>query len=88
MFSAFALPVHIFMLTHGFEMEATPVASSYFFILISSALYHGLYRTKTIFFDLGFGKYQKTIGWILTLIFIAGATAAFYIFFMAGIVSK
>lgn len=84
MLSAFILPIHIFLfLTPGsIEMRlSNPLLRIYFFILFISALYHGLYRTKTILFDLGFGKYQKMSGAIMTVLFLIFTGAVGYLVF-------
>lgn len=71
MLSAFILPVHLWALSNSRFMNLnTLFFRLYFFVLFIAALYHGLYRTKTILFDIGLIKYQKTIGWVATIIFL------------------
>lgn len=53
MLSAFILPVHIWALANNYSMKLNPwFFKIYFGVLLFSALYHGLYRTKTILKDL------------------------------------
>lgn len=67
MLSAVILPIHLWAITHGYEMKLDNFFFRlYFFVLISAALYHGLYRTETILFDLGILKHGK----INTVIFL------------------
>lgn len=85
MLSAVTLPIHIFLfLTPGsVEMRLDhPIFRIYFFILFISALYHGLYRTKTILFDLGLGKYEKIIGTVTTIIFLLFAALTIKLLFL------
>lgn len=84
MLSAFILPIHLFAVLNGSPMKLdSPLLRSYFFILIIAALYHGLYRAKTILFDLGLEKYQKTIGWLAVIIFLFYAFNAAALFFFS-----
>lgn len=51
--SAFLLPAHIYLTMAGWKIKLTPwYFKLYFGILFFSALYHGLYRLKTILKDL------------------------------------
>lgn len=53
MLSAFILSVHIWALMNGYSMKLDSLFFKiYFSVLFFSALYHGLYRTKTILKDL------------------------------------
>lgn len=71
MLSSFILPIHVWTLAHGYSMNLGWLLSRlYFFILFTSALYHGLYRTKTIAFDIGLLKVEKILGPVLSIIFI------------------
>lgn len=72
MLSAFILPVHVWALMSGNHMKLSWLpARLFFFVLFGAALYHGLYRTKTILFDLGVTRGLKVIGIILSLVFVA-----------------
>lgn len=52
-FAAFTLPIHIFALLTGWKMKLDPAFFKlYFAVLFFSALYHGLYRLKTVLKDL------------------------------------
>ncbi|MEK7524413.1 MAG: hypothetical protein AAB588_05295 [Patescibacteria group bacterium] len=87
MLSAFILPAHIWALSSKdsimYLMESF-LFRAYFFILILCALYHGLYRTKTILFDVGITKYQKSIGITLMLLFfVFMLLATVYLFILA-----
>ncbi len=76
MLSAFILPVHIWALSHGYHMDFPwwPFRL-YFTVLMIAALYHSLYRVKTICFDLGFGTHEKAIEAFCALLFLlASAT--------------
>lgn len=80
MLSAFILPIHLWAVLSGASMKLNSLLfRGYFFILIIAALYHGLYRTKTILFDLGLGKYEKIIGLLAVIVFL------FYIFNAASL---
>ncbi len=71
MLSAFILPIHVWALAHGYAMNLSNIFFRlYFLVLFIAALYHGLYRAKTILFDLGLGKYQKAIDTIATITFL------------------
>lgn len=84
MLSAFILPIHLWAAFNGSPMKLDSMLfRGYFFILIIAALYHGLYRTKTILFDLGFGKYQKTIGLLAVIVFLFYAFNAASLFFFS-----
>lgn len=53
MISAFVLPVHVFAIMAGFLPRVDAwYFKLYFFVLFFSALYHGLYRLKTVLKDL------------------------------------
>ena len=88
MLSAFTLPVHFFALYEGIRprlhftfLGTTLVGRGYIFILIFAGLYHGLYRTKTIAFDLGMVSGQKILGTLLSLIFLGSVGASFWLLF-------
>ncbi len=76
MLSAFILPVHVWALNDGFSMNLTWwLPRAYFFVLFAAALYHSLYRVKTIAFDLGMVKITKPLGYFLSLLFLASLSA-------------
>lgn len=51
--SAFTLPIHIWALMTDWKMKLDPVFFKFYFaVLFFSALYHGLYRLKTVLKDL------------------------------------
>jgi hypothetical protein len=55
MISAFILPIHILALLAGYQMNLSgELFWMYFAFLFFCALYHALYRVKTILKDLGF----------------------------------
>lgn len=54
MVSAFILPIHFWAMMNGFALQNSWKAKIFLIILLFSALYHGLYRTFTILFDIGF----------------------------------
>src|SRR3989338_10641234 len=83
MLAAFILPVHIWALTNDFTFQTTWLARIYFIVLMIAALYHSLYRVKTIVFDLGFGKYQKAVGYVATALFIIFSALTVYLFAFA-----
>jgi hypothetical protein len=57
MLSAFILPVHIYALMKGYQMNLESwYFKLYFIALFGSALYHGFYRLKTILKDLAITK--------------------------------
>ena len=61
MLSAFVLPVHIWALQAGYAPKLENFFFlGYFFIVFACALYHGLYRTKTVLFDLGLIRERKS----------------------------
>lgn len=71
MLSAFILPIHIWAISHGYTMNLGNIFFRlYFVVLFVCALYHGLYRTKTILFDLGLGRHKKPIMIITGALFI------------------
>lgn len=89
MLSAVILPVHIWALMTGHVPEwwttgaywPSPIILRVYFIVLSiAALYHGLYRTKTIVFDLGFTKATKPVGILCTILFLIGAAYSTYLF--------
>lgn len=72
--SAFVLPVHLWALIQGYEPKnlffgMLPIGALYFIVVLEAALYHGLYRTKTILFDLGCIRYSRLIDIIAALLF-------------------
>lgn len=88
MLSAFTLPVHFFALYEGirpriyFTFLGLPfLGRLYALILIICGLYHGLYRTKTIAFDLGMMRLQKILGIVLPLIFAGAVGASVWLLF-------
>ncbi len=82
MLSAFILPIHLLALLNGSSMKLDSIFfRGYFFILIIAALYHGLYRTKTVLFDIGLTKYQKMISWITTILLLFYTLNAASLFF-------
>lgn len=55
--SAFILPVHLWALLSGYEPNfSSNFNTFYFWALFFCAVYHGLYRLKTILFDVGLTK--------------------------------
>lgn len=86
MLSAFILPVHIWAHSTGeIIINLTPLFFRfYFFVLIICALYHGLYRTKTILFDLGIAKGQTLINVLLIILFFVFTLAAAVYCFVLG----
>ena len=80
--TAIALPVNLFAWLMGYASAATLTSiwfNIYMFIILSAALFHGLYRTKTILHDLGI-KSEKTIAALLSLIFLFFGYVGAYIF--------
>lgn len=76
MLSAFILPIHLWALATGSALKLSWwIARYYFLILTICALYHGLYRTKTILFDLGVTKGLKVIGAVLSIVFVISVIA-------------
>lgn len=83
MLSAFTLPVHIWAMTNNYKIALTgDWHRMYFLVLFAAALYHSIYRIYTIALDIGFMKFQKIIGGILSLLFLLCMTAAGFLFFI------
>ncbi len=80
--SAFVLPVHIYALLRGMELRPGLFFEVYLFAVLFCALYHGLYRTKTIFHDLGFGKYHVLIDVLFFVLLTVGTAAMVYLIFI------
>ena len=80
---AFILPAHILALMLGATMrlDSLPMRM-YFCFLFFAGLYHGLYRTKTILFDLGLGQYQKAIDAVAVALFVATMSYLVWYFFI------
>lgn len=84
MLSAFILPIHFWAILSNASIKLDSLLlRGYFFILIIAALYHGLYRIKTILFDLGLEKYQKIIGLLAVIIFLFYTFNAASLFFFS-----
>lgn len=79
--SAFVLPAHIFAWLRGMELREGLFFEVYLFAVLFCALYHGLYRAKTILHDLGFGKYHVLIDILFFVLLIGGTAAAGYLIF-------
>lgn len=76
MLSAFIFPVHVWALADGLSMDLSWwLPRLYFFVLFAAALYHSLYRVKTIAFDLGMVRIVKPLGVVLSLVFLASILA-------------
>ena len=72
MLCAFILPIHFLALSNGYRLrQDLPFIKLYGAILLLAALYHGLYRTATVVFDLGFIKKHHLIEKALVCLFIA-----------------
>ena len=83
-FCAFVLPIHIFALTIGFSMDFSSIfLRIFYFTVLIAALYHGLYRTKTILLDIGLIQYKKTIGWLAVIVFLFYTFNAASLFFFS-----
>lgn len=86
MMAAFILPVHLYALLRNYDLHFMsnvehPFLKFYLFVVLFCALYHGLYRTKTIFHDLGFGNYERAISYMFYVLVILGIGLALYISF-------
>lgn len=76
MLCAFILPAHVWALSDGLSMDVTWwLPRFYFLVLFTAALYHSLYRVKTIAFDLGMGTVLKPLSVVLSLVFLASLFA-------------
>ncbi len=87
MLCAFVLPGFIAALLYTKEMPTAElihplITSIYFSVIILAAAYHGLYRVKTIVFDLGFHKIQKAVDVLCILLFFFCLAATAYVFFI------
>ncbi len=82
--SAFVLPVHFYALFRWKELDTVtqPIFKAYLFIVLFCAFFHGLYRTKTIFHDLGFGKYERAISLAFYLLLIVATATLFFVSFV------
>lgn len=82
MLSAVILPIQIYALPSGYDLNVDTIFhKTYFSVLLIAALYHGLYRTKTIIFDLGIKKYSKIINVMIWSTFIIFSGLAIKIIF-------
>lgn len=84
-FSAFILPIFLWTQWKGYQGKEIPIPGGteiFLFVTAFCAIYHGLYRTKTIIFDLGFPRAAKISGIIFFL--IATPALAWYAYVLAS----
>lgn len=77
---ALLLPLHIVAIYYGWQLKAGFFYRVFGSILFISVLFHGLYRTKTLLFDLGASKFSKSINVVFIFLFLGLSVLTFYSF--------
>ena len=87
MFAAVFLPIHLLAILFDRKplinhIDANLVTEAYFFILLFATLYHSLYRSKSLIFDLGLTGLAKIMLPLVLILVALGSIALFWFIFL------